>query len=89
MNELVATYIYDPSVDYGSYSVYACYNNMQDYDNRVVEFYDLYDKSGICVNEGEPFYDMPSWKEIFEYYWLPTIREAKKTHKRDLKEATK
>jgi hypothetical protein len=85
MNELVATYIYDPNVEYGSYNVYACYANLQDYDERKVEFYDVYESNGVCVNEGEPFYEMPSWKDIYEYYWLPSVREASKNHNRDLK----
>lgn len=85
MNELIATYIYDPSVEYGAYNIYACYDNMKDYDERNVSFYDVYESNGVCVNEGEPFYSMPSWKDIYEYYWLPSVREASKNHNRDLK----
>ena len=85
MNELMATYIFDPNVQYGVYDIIACYDSMDAYDKRNVSFYDIYDKSGICVNEGDPFYDMPSWKDIYEYYWLPSIREASKDHNRDLK----
>jgi hypothetical protein len=85
MNELVAIYIYDPSVEYGAYKIYACYDNMKDYDERNVAFYDVYENNGICVNEGEPFYTMPSWRDIYEYYWLPSIREASTDHNRDLK----
>lgn len=84
-NELVATYIYDSLVDYGKYNIYACYDSIKDYDNRKVSFYDVYDSHGNCVNEGEPFYEMPSWKEIYEYYWLPTVHESDKEHSRDLK----
>jgi hypothetical protein len=85
MNEIVATYVYDKSVSYGAYDIYACYDSMKDYDNRNVAFYDIYDHSGLCVNEGDPFYEMPSWKDIYDYYWLPSIREASKDHNRDLK----
>jgi len=85
MNELVATYVYDKSVSYGSYDIYACYDSIRDYDKRNVSFYDVYDYSGLCVNEGDPFYEMPTWKDIYEYYWLPSIREASKDHNRDLK----
>lgn len=84
MNELVATYIFDPNVKYGVYEVIACYDSMDDYDKRKVSFYDVYDKSGLCVNEGDPFYDMPSWKDIYEFYWIPSIMESDQTHKRDL-----
>jgi hypothetical protein len=73
MNELVAKYVYDSSVDYGFYRVFACYDSMTDYDNRKVDFYDIYDSLGNCVNEGEPFYTFPSWQEVYEYYWLEGI----------------
>jgi hypothetical protein len=85
MTEQVASYIYDPNVPYGTYNVFACYENMTDYDNRRVDFYDIYDESGACVNEGEPFYEFPSWQQIYEFYYLPSITEASKDHPRDLK----
>ena len=84
MTEVVAKYIYDDSVDYGFYRVFACYDSLNEYDKRKVSFYDIYDSHGNCVNEGEPFYSFPSWQEIYECYWLPTVQEASKTHKRDL-----
>jgi hypothetical protein len=83
-SELIATYIYDNTVQYGSYIIYACYDSITDYDNRKVSFYDVYN-SGERVNEGEPFYEMPSWQDIYDYYWLPSIREASQDHNRDLK----
>jgi len=83
--EQVASYIYDNAVPYGIYNIFACYDNMEDYDNRKVSFYDVYDSSGLCVNEGEPFYDFPSWDDIYTDYWLPSVREASKDHFRDLK----
>ena len=85
MNELVARYFYDPSVDYGIYDVFACYNSMQDYDDRKVAFYDVYDSSGICQNEGDPFYTMPTWQDIFDYYWKPSAIESLYDHPRDNK----
>ena len=85
MTESVASYVYEPNVDYGIYNVFACYDNVEDYENRNVSFYDVYDNSGLCVNEGEPFYELPSWKEIYEFYYLPSIREADQDHPRDLK----
>ena len=45
ITEQVASYIYDPSVPYGTYNVFACYESLEDYDNRNVDYYDLYDKS--------------------------------------------
>lgn len=85
MTESVASYIYEPNMDYGIYNVFACYDSMEDYDKRNVAFYDIYDNSGLCVNEGEPFYEFPSWKDVYEYYYLPTVREASKDNIRDLK----
>ena len=83
--EQVASYIYDPSVPYGKYNVFAYYESLEDYDNRNVDFYDIYDESGLCVNEGDPFYELPTWKEVYEHYYLPSIREGSKDHPRDLK----
>lgn len=85
MTESVASYIYEPNVDYGVYNVFACYDSIEDYDKRNVAFYDVYDNSGLCVNEGEPFYEFPSWQDIYNYYYLPSIREASQNHPRDLK----
>ena len=70
MNEHVATYYYD-SNDSGQqvFDIYACYDNMEQYDIRDVQFYDLYDKSGNCVNEGDPFYEFPTWQEVFNNYY--------------------
>lgn len=85
MTEQVSSYIYDKAVSYGIYNVFACYNSIKDYDNRKVDFYDVYDNDGLCVNEGEPFFDMPSWNLIYELYYLPSIIESSKNHPRDLK----
>lgn len=86
-SEQAASYIYDRSVPYGIYNVFACYNSLDDYDDRKVDFYDVYDDSGLCVNEGEPFYKFPTWQQIYDYYYLPSIREASQNHPRDLKRA--
>ena len=85
MTEQVATYIYDRTVPYGIYNVFACYDSMKDYDERKVDFYDVYEDSGLCVNEGEPYYTMPSWDDVYQHYYLPSIQEAKQDHPRDLK----
>ena len=75
MNEHVATYIYDLTIKaaYGVYDIYACYDSDLDYHNRNVSFYDVYDKNGVCVNEGDPFYQFPKWEEIFEDYYKPNV----------------
>ena len=83
--EQVASYFYDKNSSYGIYNVFAIYNSLADYDNRNVDFYDVYDDSGLCVNEGEPFYEFPTWQQIYDFYYLPSIREAEANHNRDLK----
>jgi hypothetical protein len=70
MNERVAIYIMDDI----QYSVYACYDSLRDMDNRKVAFYDVYnDRTGICVNEGDPFYEFPTWQDIFDNYYSTTV----------------
>jgi hypothetical protein len=88
MTEQVASYIYDHNISFGTYNIFACYDSLEDYDERKVSFYDIYEKDGFCVNEGDPHYTFPSWQEIYELYWLPSVREASQTFSRDLKKAT-
>lgn len=73
MNEHVATYY---MTDDGSklYDVYACYDDIAQYDIRDVQFYDVYDKNGTCVSEGDPFYTFPTWDEIFKHYYRHTVK---------------
>lgn len=63
-NEHVASYYYD-SNDAGEqvFDIYVCYDNVRD-----VQFYNVYNKSGDCINEEDPFYDFPSWNEIYDNY---------------------
>ena len=71
MNERVAIYIMDDI----EYSVFACYETLRDMDNRNVDFYDVYnDKTGACVNEGDPFYTFPSWQQVFDNYYNPRTK---------------
>jgi hypothetical protein len=66
MNELVATYVMDDVL----YDVFACYDSWADMDTRNVSFYDVYNqKTGACVNEGDPFYEFPTWDDIFSNYY--------------------
>lgn len=68
MNELVATYVMDDVL----YDIYACYDSADDMDTRNVSFYDVYNqKTGECVNEGDPWETMPTWNEIFHTYYSP------------------
>jgi hypothetical protein len=66
MNEKVATYVMDDVL----YDVFACYDSWADMDTRNVSFYDVYNqKTGACVNEGDPFYEFPTWDDIFSNYY--------------------
>jgi len=48
-------------VDGRNYIIAGCWNDKtpDDYD-----FYDVCDLSGMCLNEGKPFYDEPTEEEI-------------------------
>ena len=72
-SEHVATYYYDMQMDHGIFDIYACYDSHNDYRDRNVSFYDVYDKKGVCVNEGDPFYTFPTWQEIFDNYYQPHL----------------
>lgn len=72
-DEHIATYIYDERLDYGVYEVYAIYDSWKDRDNRNVAWYDIFDKNGVCVNEGDPFYQLPTWQEIFDQYYMTNV----------------
>ena len=72
-DEHVATYIYDPMLLYGVYEVYACYDSLHDRYKRNVSHYDIYDKNGVCVNEGDPFYEMPTWQKVFDTYYTKQV----------------
>jgi hypothetical protein len=66
MNEKVATYVMDDV----QYDIYASYDSWADMDTRNVSFYDVYNqKTGACVNEGDPFYEFPTWDDIFSNYY--------------------
>lgn len=70
MNERVATYVMDDV----SYDIVACYDSGIDMDNRDVSFYDVYNnKTGECVNEGDPWYTFPTWQEVFNHYYSPCL----------------
>lgn len=80
--EKVASYVFD-DVDYGTVHVMAYYANKNDYDLRKVDLYELHDHNGIDLDLA--LSDMPTWQEVYEFYWLPTVAEASADHPRDLK----
>lgn len=72
-DEHIATYIYDERLDHGVYEIYANYETPRDISNRNVSWYDIYDKNGVCVNEGNPYYTMPTWQHVFDAYYLENV----------------
>jgi hypothetical protein len=68
-NELVATYyIGHLGVTRRKFNVYGCWD--KETPENEFDFFDVYlddDKTQECINEGEPFYDMPSREEIKEF----------------------
>jgi phage terminase large subunit len=69
-NELVASYYYDHHTTRPDsvFEVFACYDTWEDYDKNNVSFYDIYDKTGRCVNEGYPVYSFPTWEFVKTHY---------------------
>jgi hypothetical protein len=47
---------------------------LESYDNRKIDFYDVYTENGECVNEGEPYFEFPSWDDIYNNYY---VKESK------------
>lgn len=72
-SEIVAKYYFCPINDVGEVTVYAYYESSLDMQNRNVSHYDIYDKYGRCMNEGDPFYQFPTWETIFDEYYMPTV----------------
>lgn len=69
-NEIVAIYYYDnfTTKPDSTFEIVACYDSWEDFDKRNVSHYDIYDKTGVCVNEGDPWHKIPSWEEINNHY---------------------
>lgn len=53
-------------IDGKTINVYGVWNNTEDYEaNKDPEYYDVYahepnEMIGVCLNEGNPFYEMPT-----------------------------
>ena len=62
--ELVAEYHYG---DGQLVRVYACYADARAFDARAPEFFDCFDSAGSCVNEGDPWYTLPTWFDCAGY----------------------
>lgn len=68
--EIVAVYHYDhhTTKQDSTFEIVACYDSWEDYDKRNVSYYDIYDKAGVCVNEGDPIYTFPTWDFVKQNY---------------------
>jgi hypothetical protein len=71
--EHVATYIYDPRLDYGVYEIHAVYETSGDRNRRNVSWYNIYNKSGICINDNDPWYEMPTWQQVFDKHYMLAV----------------
>ncbi|NBP04361.1 MAG: hypothetical protein EBU90_30625 [Proteobacteria bacterium] len=72
-SEHVGTYYYDMRSEHGVFDIFSCYSSNADYYSRNVSFYHVYDKTGTCLNEGNPFYQFPTWEEVYERYYLTHV----------------
>ena len=60
-NELKATYY----ILGKTYNIFGCWDN--ETPENEFDFYDVCEKDGTCINEGEPFYQFPTYDELREY----------------------
>ena len=54
-NCILATYL----IGGGKYSVFGCWD--EETPEGKYDFYDVHDEKGNCLNEGHPFYELPSY----------------------------
>jgi hypothetical protein len=67
--EHIATYYYDNNASgQENYEIMAIYDSVDEYDRRKPSYYEIYDKSGSCLNEGYPLYSMPEYIKVYEQY---------------------
>jgi hypothetical protein len=70
-NEHIATYYYDSNGDgEDTFEIMAVYDSLGDYEERKPSYYEIYDKSGSCLNEGAPLYEMPQYTFVYERYLI-------------------
>jgi len=63
-NELLATFY----ILRKKYNVYGCWD--KETPEQQFDFYDIYEDDGKTqehLNTGEPFWEFPSWSEIFDF----------------------
>ena len=61
--ELIATYY----INHAEYDVYALYKCWDDYDNKKVAYYEVYDSDKNCLNNGNTYYDFPTYNNIYNF----------------------
>ena len=60
-NELVCQY----RIDGREIDVYGCWDG--ETPENEYDFYDIYDQDGICLNEGDPWFEKPTEADVEEY----------------------
>lgn len=69
--EHIATYYYDNNgAGQETYEIMAIYDSVDEYARRKPSYYEIYDKSGSCLNEGAPLYEMPQYTFLYERYLI-------------------
>ena len=61
-DQLLGTYYF--GLDKRKVDVYGCWDG--DTARGEFDFYDLYEDGG-CINEGNPFYEFPTWAQIADF----------------------
>lgn len=60
-NQIICTYY----INGQQYDVVGCFD--KDTPQDEFDFYDIYNTKGQCLNEGEPLYEFPTYKEIIDF----------------------
>lgn len=64
MSELIASFY----IHKQRYNLYAWYHSQSDYDAKKIAFYNLHDgDSGICLNDKCPYYNFPTYSEVYDF----------------------
>lgn len=54
-------------IDDNKYTIWAVVEETENIDDERINYYDVFDDKGFCINEGDPFYNLPNKKELEEY----------------------
>ena len=61
-NEIFATI----NISGQTVTVFACFDTLEELDNDTPTYYDIERDDGVCLNLGEPFYEIPTLSQIKE-----------------------